>query len=53
MRLSFDAAVDRRAKAGWQCPECYGVQVNQFEHVSLEKRFECNDCGATWRAPRD
>ena len=39
------------AMAGWQCPECYGVQVNRFESRFAgpsEDRFECNECGCTW-----
>ena len=49
--LSSREVIERPAMAGWQCPECYGIQVNRFESRfggSSEDRFECNECGNTW-----
>jgi len=40
---------------GWQCPECSGVQINCYENRfggRSEDRFECQECGAQWRAGR-
>lgn len=42
---------NQRDMTGWQCPECYGIQINHFESRFgglLEDRFECNECGCTW-----
>ena len=49
--LSSKEVIERHAMAGWQCPECYGVQVNRFESRfggPSEDSFECNECGCTW-----
>jgi len=48
---SFHDDVERHAAKGWQCPECYGVQVNRQESRfggPREDRFTCQECGAQW-----
>ncbi len=46
-----DQVARAHAQRGWQCQECYGVQVDRFEDrfggVSND-RFECRECGCTW-----
>ncbi len=49
---SHDETVNRHAKRGWQCPECYGIQVNVIEdrysgQRSMD-RFSCQECGNQW-----
>lgn len=45
-----DVAV-AHSKLGWQCQECFGVQIDcykdRFGGVSND-RFECRECGCTW-----
>lgn len=40
----------KRIENGWQCPECYGVNVecryNRFQ--AKPEGFQCNDCGCNW-----
>ncbi len=48
--LSADETINHHAMLGWQCPECYGVQVQQ-EQSRFEAnthRFVCNECGCQW-----
>ena len=47
---SADEIAQAHAKLGWQCPECYGVQIDCFEdRFRLQSdRFECRECGCTW-----
>jgi hypothetical protein len=48
--LSPHELVDHHAQLGWQCPECFGIQVKTYkDRFALESdRFECQECGATW-----
>jgi hypothetical protein len=43
--------IEIHVQRGWQCAECYGIQIDKFKNrfggVS-EDRFECRECGATW-----
>ena len=44
---------DIYAELGWQCPECYGVQVKTYQKHhkfggTSEDRFECQECGNIW-----
>ena len=32
-----------RIRLGWQCPECFGVQV-----TNRDIGWQCHDCGACW-----
>lgn len=37
-----------RVQDGWQCPECYGVQINTRRVSIGDPRvigFECHECG--------
>lgn len=39
---------NQRDMAGWQCPECYGIQVDRQESRfggASKDRFICNECG--------
>lgn len=48
---SMQETIEAHAQRGWQCPECYGIQVDRFESRfggPSEDRFECRECGATW-----
>ena len=47
---SLQETVEHHASMDWQCPECFGVQVECFEdrfHIQPD-RFECRECGCTW-----
>lgn len=36
--------INRHAREGWQCPECYGERVIPQQ----ADRFNCHECGAQW-----
>lgn len=41
-----------RIKAGWQCPECYGVRIVLRERQQHEPQgFQCEECGCNWSEP--
>jgi transposase len=46
------ALIRHRASLGWQCPECFGVQVecqeNRFTGRRSDDRFTCQECGCQW-----
>lgn len=50
--LSHNETVDRHAQLGWQCPECYGIQINnkynRFHSATTPVGFECQECGNYW-----
>jgi hypothetical protein len=48
--LNFDEVVNRHAKLGWQCPECYGIQIEtrRVRHSDHVIGFQCNECGCNW-----
>lgn len=47
---SATETVHEHARRGWQCPECYGVQIttrkNRF--VARIDGFQCEECGCNW-----
>ena len=48
--LEPEDTLHRHANLGWQCPECYGVQVaprmSRFQAQPIG--FSCNECGCQW-----
>ncbi len=47
---SSEDTVRYHARRGWQCPECFGIQVtirrNKF--VARIDGFQCDECGCQW-----
>lgn len=45
--LPPEEAFKYRVKNGWQCPECYGIQINTKRDKNSDRvnGFECNECG--------
>jgi ribosomal protein L37AE/L43A len=40
-----------RIRAGFQCPECFGSQVETISTGTFEPlRFQCTECGSQWSA---
>lgn len=43
-RFGYTAEEKSRIRAGFQCPECFGANVETRTRIA----FECRECGARW-----
>ena len=50
MTLSDDQRYQEylRIKAGFQCPECFGVNIEGGQVYWGKDGFQCTDCGCWW-----
>jgi len=50
MTLSDDQRYQEylRIKAGFQCPECFGVNIEEGQMYWGKDGFQCTDCGCWW-----
>ena len=50
--MKMPSAEERaRVNIGWQCPECFGTNIDtpQYRNVYVEpKKYTCRDCGCVW-----
>ncbi len=46
----LDRQTALRVKAGWQCPECYSVNVTRHmtRFAAQPIGFNCQECGCQW-----
>jgi hypothetical protein len=46
---SLQDMTDRHVRLGWQCPECYGVQIEpRLDCIGRPHGFQCQECGCQW-----